>query len=259
MTWMMRSLNDNCGAFPGRHVRKSARRERTGIASPRVNTTRCMVSTSKSRTPMSTRFRRLSPPATLKNAERYITPELKAFEDKALSAQERSLARESCSTRAPRRAAAGRPTLGKPSPAPLPTRPAGRFRRVGLEAQLVQTDFAKKSRLTVEGGRHPVVENELAAARNVHRQRLPAGDGRRLLLITGPNMGGKSTTCARWADRADGPHRQFRAWRIAPARPRSTRFSPASGADDLASGRSTFMVDDRIGGDPAPRHEPAWC
>ena len=67
---------------------------------------------------------------TLKNAERYITPELKAFEDKALSAQERALAREKLLYEAiARRAAAGRPDPAAHRPRHRPARPAGRLRR----------------------------------------------------------------------------------------------------------------------------------
>jgi DNA mismatch repair protein MutS len=89
----LRSLNDNCGAYL---VDMEAReRERTGIASLKVEYNKVhgfyieVTHANADKIPDDYRRRQ-----TLKNAERYITPELKAFEDKALSAQERALARE---------------------------------------------------------------------------------------------------------------------------------------------------------------------
>src|SRR5439155_10355280 len=89
----LRSIQENCGAFL---VELEAReRTRTGIASLKVEYNRVhgfyieVTNTHVEKIPDDYRRRQ-----TLKNAERYITPELKTFEDKALSAQERALARE---------------------------------------------------------------------------------------------------------------------------------------------------------------------
>jgi DNA mismatch repair protein MutS len=89
----LRGINDNCGAFL---VELEAReRERTGIANLKVEYNRVhgfyieITNANAAKVPDDYRRRQ-----TLKNAERYITPELKAFEDKALSAQDRALARE---------------------------------------------------------------------------------------------------------------------------------------------------------------------
>src|SRR6185295_8094823 len=89
----LRAIDDNCGAFL---VELEAReRTRTGIASLKVEYNRVhgfyieVSNANVEKIPVDYRRRQ-----TLKNAERYITPELKAFEDRALSAQERALARE---------------------------------------------------------------------------------------------------------------------------------------------------------------------
>jgi DNA mismatch repair protein MutS len=89
----LRGINDNCGAYL---VELEAReRERTGIANLKVEYNRVhgfyieITNANAAKVPDDYRRRQ-----TLKNAERYITPELKAFEDKALSAQDRALARE---------------------------------------------------------------------------------------------------------------------------------------------------------------------
>src|SRR5207248_1486203 len=89
----LRAIDENCGAFL---VELEAReRTRTGIASLKVEYNRVhgfyieVTNSHVTRIPDDYRRRQ-----TLKNAERYITPELKTFEDKALSAQERALARE---------------------------------------------------------------------------------------------------------------------------------------------------------------------
>ena len=89
----LRAIDRDCGVFLADLERRE--RERTGIRTSRSSTTASTGSTSRSRMRTSQRiptdYRRRQ---TLKNAERYVTPELKAFEDKALSAQERALARE---------------------------------------------------------------------------------------------------------------------------------------------------------------------
>ena len=93
----LRALQTNCGDSCWLEARE---RERTGIANSGSNTTACTASTSKSAARQADKvpddYRRRQ---TLKNAERYITPELKAFEDKALSARERALAREKAAVR----------------------------------------------------------------------------------------------------------------------------------------------------------------
>jgi DNA mismatch repair protein MutS len=99
---------------------------------------------------------------TLKNAERFITPELKAFEDKALSAQERALAREKWLFRpAARRSCKPPAALASGPRAGQPGR-AGRAGRTRRHAQLVRPEFVPTPASRSSQGRHPVVEARLA-------------------------------------------------------------------------------------------------
>jgi DNA mismatch repair protein MutS len=241
----LRALNDNCGAFL---VDMEAReRERSGIASLKVEFNKVhgfyieVTHANVDKIPDDYRRRQ-----TLKNAERYITPELKAFEDKALSAQERSLAREKllyeqildallpvvATLQTIARAIAQLDLL------------AG-FAESALKRNWCKPEFGEEIQLTVSGGRHPVVENELAN----HAETFIANDcllaeERRLLLITGPNMGGKSTYMRQVALIALLAHIGC----YVPADrcllgPLDRIFTRIGASDDLASGRSTFMVE----------------
>ncbi|MCE1183008.1 MAG: DNA mismatch repair protein MutS [Rhodocyclales bacterium] len=245
----LRSLNDNCGAFlVEMEVRE---RERTGISSLKVEFNKVhgfyieVTHANVDKIPDDYRRRQ-----TLKNAERYITPELKAFEDKALSAQERSLAREKL-------------LYEQILDALLPVVPnlqiiaraiaqldllAG-FAESALKRNWCQPEFAPKNestaKLLIEGGRHPVVENELAqSAESFIANDCLLSDNRRLLLITGPNMGGKSTYMRQVALIALLAH----IGSYVPADrcvlgPLDRIFTRIGASDDLASGRSTFMVE----------------
>jgi DNA mismatch repair protein MutS len=179
---------------------------------------------------------------TLKNAERYITPELKAFEDKALSAQERALVREKMlyekllqellphisSLQAIAHAIAQLDTL---------VSLAGHASKNNWCApQLVNEPI-----LQIKQGRHPVVENQI--------ERFIANDcdlseQRKLLLITGPNMGGKSTFMRQVALITllayIGSYVPASSAVIGPI---DRIFTRIGAADDLAGGRSTFMVE----------------
>ena len=241
----LRSLNDNCGAFL---VDMEAReRERTGISSLKVEYNKVhgfyieVTHANVDKIPDDYRRRQ-----TLKNAERYITPELKAFEDKALSAQERSLAREKL-------------LYEQILDALLPVVPqlqiiaravaqvdllAG-FAESALKRNWCKPEFVEETALSIEGGRHPVVENELAqSAESFIANDCLLADNRRLLLITGPNMGGKSTYMRQVALIALLAH----IGSYVPATrcvlgPLDRIFTRIGASDDLASGRSTFMVE----------------
>ncbi len=241
----LRSLNDNCGAFL---VDMEAReRERTGISSLKVEYNKVhgfyieVTHANVDKIPDDYRRRQ-----TLKNAERYITPELKAFEDKALSAQERSLAREKL-------------LYEQILDALLPVVPqlqiiaravaqldllAG-FAESALKRNWCKPEFVEETALSIEGGRHPVVENELAqSAESFIANDCLLADNRRLLLITGPNMGGKSTYMRQVALIALLAH----VGSYVPATrcvlgPLDRIFTRIGASDDLASGRSTFMVE----------------
>ncbi|HEX4299706.1 MAG TPA: DNA mismatch repair protein MutS [Gammaproteobacteria bacterium] len=180
---------------------------------------------------------------TLKGAERYITPELKAFEDKALSAQERSLARERQLYDALldklierlgdlQRTATGLATLDV---------------LVNLAERAVSLRFAApeltdKPELCIEGGRHLVVEQVIDTPFVPNDLKLD--DARRMLVITGPNMGGKSTYMRQTALIAILAHiGSFVPASRAVIGPLDRIFTRIGASDDLAGGRSTFMVE----------------
>jgi DNA mismatch repair protein MutS len=179
---------------------------------------------------------------TLRNAERYITPELKAFEDKALSAQERALAREkllyeefldALGTEVPaiQRLAQGLAELD------LLATFAERAATLDLSAPVL-TD---QPVLEIEGGRHPVVEQQVESFIPNDTRLHP---GRQLLLITGPNMGGKSTYMRQVALIVVLAHcGAFVPAKRAHIGPIDRIFTRIGASDDLAGGRSTFMVE----------------
>jgi DNA mismatch repair protein MutS len=180
---------------------------------------------------------------TLKNAERYLTPELKAFEDKALGARERALARERelfeqlldaiTAELAPLQVAAG--AIAQLDALACLAERAERFGYV--EPQL---DDAPG--IEIDGGRHPVVE-QLVEGHFVDND-LRLDERRRILLVTGPNMGGKSTYMRQVALIVllahAGSYVPAKSARIGPV---DRIFTRIGAADDVAGGRSTFMVE----------------
>jgi DNA mismatch repair protein MutS len=179
---------------------------------------------------------------TLKNAERYITPELKAFEDKALSARDRALAREKALFDALLE------TLTPHVPALLDVAAAlaevdvlaSQAERAGT-LRLNAPEYTSEPGIVIRGGRHPVVEAQvdhfIPNDVNLNRSRL-------MLLITGPNMGGKSTymrqvalitllaCCGLWVPASSAKIGDV-----------DQIFTRIGASDDLAGGRSTFMVE----------------
>ncbi|MBK7423828.1 MAG: DNA mismatch repair protein MutS [Propionivibrio sp.] len=240
----LRALNDNCGAFL---VELEAReRERTGIANLKVEYNRVhgfyIEITNANATKVPEDYRRRQ---TLKNAERYITPELKAFEDKALSAQERALAREKLLYEGILSALqADLPQLQRIARAVAHTDLLACFADIALARNYCRPLFSGEPGLLIEGGRHPVVEGELAGGESFIANDTRLGDKRRLLLITGPNMGGKSTYMRQTALIALMAH----VGSFVPADrvvlgPLDQIFTRIGASDDLASGSSTFMVE----------------
>ncbi|PKO87557.1 MAG: DNA mismatch repair protein MutS [Betaproteobacteria bacterium HGW-Betaproteobacteria-12] len=241
----LRSLNDNCGAFlVDMEVRE---RERSGINSLKVEFNKVhgfyieVTHANVDKIPDDYRRRQ-----TLKNAERYITPELKAFEDKALSAQERSLAREKLLYEGILDALLPVvPTLQTIARAIAQLDLLAGFAEAALKRNWCKPEFAEETQLAIVAGRHPVVEGELTnqAETFIANDCLLAED-RRLLLITGPNMGGKSTYMRQVALIALLAH----IGSYVPAErcllgPLDRIFTRIGASDDLASGRSTFMVE----------------
>ncbi len=241
----LRSLNDNCGAFLV--DMESRERERTGIASLKVEFNKVhgfyieVTHANTDKVPDDYRRRQ-----TLKNAERYITPELKAFEDKALSAQERSLAREKLLYEGILNELMGVvPTLQNIARAVAQLDLLAGFADTALKRNWSKPEFSDEVGLMVEGGRHPVVEAEMAnSAETFIANDVRLADSRRLLLITGPNMGGKSTYMRQTALIALLAHIgcYVPADRVVLG-PLDRIFTRIGASDDLASGRSTFMVE----------------
>jgi DNA mismatch repair protein MutS len=241
----LRSLNDNCGAYlVDMEIRE---RERSGIASLKVEFNKVhgfyieVTHANTDKIPDDYRRRQ-----TLKNAERYITPELKAFEDKALSAQERSLAREKLLYEGIlNELLPAVPTLQTIARAVAQLDLLAGFADTALKRNWSKPEFVAEIGLTVTGGRHPVVESEMAnSAQTFIANDCLLLESRRLLLITGPNMGGKSTYMRQTALIALLAH----IGSYVPADrcvlgPLDRIFTRIGASDDLASGRSTFMVE----------------
>jgi len=218
-------------------------RERTGIANLRVEYNKVhgfyieVTQGQLDKVPDDYRRRQ-----TLKNAERFITPELKTFEDKALSAGERALAREKLlyerllDALLPHvtglhdlaRAAAELDTLASFAEA------AGRL-------NLAAPEFVDEDRIEIKSGRHLVVERQVG---NFIANDSDLSRSRQLLLITGPNMGGKSTYMRQVAQivllACTGSFVPCEYSRIGPV---DQIFTRIGSSDDLAGGRSTFMVE----------------
>jgi DNA mismatch repair protein MutS len=184
---------------------------------------------------------------TLKNAERFITPELKAFEDKALSAQERALAREKWLYEQLLDAAAGRTCSRCCSAGPR----AGRAGRAGRLAERAATlNWCRPEFVPPALHRHrgrPPPGGAGAPGRN-RRARFIANDCRldartRMLVITGPNMGGKSTFMRQVALIVLLAHGQLRAGQACRLGPIDAIHTRIGAADDLANAQSTFMLE----------------
>jgi DNA mismatch repair protein MutS len=179
---------------------------------------------------------------TLKNAERYITPELKAFEDKALSARDRALALEkSLYEDLLSRLSSFLKQLQAISRALAQLDVLSAFCAVAAKNNYARPTFVADNVLEIEGGRHPVVEGQVEHFIANDCRLAPT---RRLLLITGPNMGGKSTYMRQVALIALMAHvGAFVPARAARIGPIDQIFTRIGAADDLAGGRSTFMVE----------------
>ena len=237
----LRALSENAGQFLV--DLETRERARTGIANLRVEYNKVhgfyieVTNGQADKVPDDYRRRQ-----TLKNCERYITPELKAFEDKALSAQDRALAREKMlydqllADLAPHIGCLQTIARGLAQIDTLVALSSHALKNNWCAPQLVSEPC-----LTIVEGRHPVVENQI--------ERFIANDcrlsnDRRLLLITGPNMGGKSTFMRQVALITllayVGSYVPATSATIGPI---DRIFTRIGASDDLANGRSTFMVE----------------
>ncbi|MCX2834636.1 DNA mismatch repair protein MutS [Microbulbifer thermotolerans] len=238
----LRGISENAGDYL---IQLEAReKERTGIPTLKVGYNRVHgyfieISRGQSDKAPAEYIRR----QTLKNAERFITPELKEFEDKALSAKSRALARE----KALYEALIDKLNL---SLAELQLAAAGVSQLDVLAClaeradnlRLCRPELGTEPGLHIRAGRHPVVEqvlDEPFVANDIELR-----DDRRMLVITGPNMGGKSTYMRQTALIALLAH----VGSYVPADAAKIGlldriFTRIGSADDLAGGRSTFMVE----------------
>ncbi len=180
---------------------------------------------------------------TLKGAERYITPELKAFEDKALSASERALAREKALyDELFDYLAEYLPALQDSAAALAELDALANLAERADSLDLCQPEMSATPGLLIEAGRHPVVEQVLDQPFIPNDVRFD--EQRRMLVITGPNMGGKSTYMRQTALITLLAHvGSFVPARRAVIGPFDRIFTRIGASDDLASGRSTFMVE----------------
>jgi DNA mismatch repair protein MutS len=237
----LRSIQDNCGQFL---LELEAReRQRSGIANLKVEYNRVhgfyieVTHANTDKIPEDYRRRQ-----TLKNAERYVTPELKAFEDKALSANERALALEKRLYEALlAKLGADIPQLQRIARAIALLDGLCVFAVQAAQRNYCRPRFGAEPQIDIAGGRHPVVE---AQTRDFVGNDARFGPTRRMLLITGPNMGGKSTYMRQTALIVLLAHcGAFVPADRAVIGPIDAIFTRIGAADDLASGRSTFMVE----------------
>ena len=180
---------------------------------------------------------------TLKGVERYITPELKRFEDQVLGSRERALAREK--TLYERLLETLRESLGVLQASAAALAELDVLVNLALRAEALgwsRPTLTDTPELAIEAGRHPVVEQVIDDPFVANDLRLD--HERRMLVITGPNMGGKSTYMRQCAlivllAYAGSFVPAGAAW----LGPVDRIFSRIGASDDLAGGRSTFMVE----------------
>ncbi len=241
----LRNIQTHCGDFL---LELEAReREATGIPTLKVEYNRVhgfYIEVSQAQSAkVPDHYRRRQ---TLKNAERYITPELKSFEDKALSAQERALSREkqlydALLLQLQADVVALKGIASDVAELDL----VSSFAQTALERQWQRPEFSPIPEIDIREGRHPVVEQALRQdGKSFVDNDTRLHPDRQCLLITGPNMGGKSTYMRQTAlivllARIGSyvPATSARIGRI------NALYTRIGASDDLASGRSTFMVE----------------
>ena len=237
----LRALQSDCGSFL--LDMETRERARTGIATLRVEYNRVsgfFIEVGRAQTDkIPADYHRRQ---TLKNVERYLTPELKAFEDKFLSAAERSLAREKLLYDALLDHLAGElAPLQAVADAVAEADVLSSHAQLAGERRYCAPEFSDQWGIQIQAGRHPVVETRVDAFIPNDLQLDPT---RRMLLITGPNMGGKSTYMRQIAHivllACCGLYVPAKSASIGPV---DQIFTRVGSSDDLAGGRSTFMVE----------------
>ena len=179
---------------------------------------------------------------TLKNAERFITPELKTFEDKVLNAQERALSLEKRLYDSLLQALQQQlPLLQRTAKAAAALDVLCCFAHFAAEHDYHAPRFTDYPGIEIDNGRHPVVEGQVPHFTPNHTR---LDHKHRLMLLTGPNMGGKSTYMRQVAHIVllahTGSFVPAEAARIGQI---DQIFTRIGASDDLAANRSTFMVE----------------
>jgi DNA mismatch repair protein MutS len=180
---------------------------------------------------------------TVKSAERFITPELKSFEDKVLSARDRALAREKEIYDAVLTQLIDRLGPMQQTAAALAELDSlACLAERACELDWTRPELVSDPVMTITAGRHPIVERFAETPFVPNDLLLDAT--RRMLIITGPNMGGKSTYMRQAALIAILAHMgSYVPAERATLGPLDRIFTRIGAADDLAGGRSTFMVE----------------
>jgi DNA mismatch repair protein MutS len=179
----------------------------------------------------------------VKSAERFITPELKSFEDRVLGSRDRALAREkSLYDGLLDSLSAKLASLQAAAAAISQIDVLNTFAERAVVLDCVKPQLTGEPMLCIEAGRHPVVER--ASREPFIPNDLRLDDSRRMLIITGPNMGGKSTYMRQTALIVILAHIGcFVPAKRAVIGPLDRIFTRIGASDDLAGGRSTFMLE----------------
>lgn len=240
----LRMLHSNCGEFLLQL--ETREKTRTGIPTLKVEYNRVhgfyieVTHTHTDKIPADYRRRQ-----TLKNTERYITPELQAFESKALAAKDKALAREKQLYEA---------LLEQLIPFIAHLQQIARslaeidvlstFAERAETLNYIAPILTKEANIAIQDGRHPVVETQVDQYIANHLSLGISGSDKKMLIITGPNMGGKSTYMRQTALIVLLAHcGSFVPASYARIGPIDQIFTRIGAADDLAGGRSTFMVE----------------
>ena len=238
----LRNISSNAGQFL--IDLENQEKERTGISTLKVGYNRVHgyyieISRAMSDKAPTEYIRR----QTLKNAERFITPELKVFEDKALSAKSRALSREKALydeiiERLNEQLQPLQQAAAAVSELDVLTTLAERADALNFTCPTL----TQETGIAYQAGRHPVVEK--VSDHPFVPNDLAFNDERKMLIVTGPNMGGKSTYMRQTALITLLAH----IGSYIPAESATIGmvdriFTRIGSSDDLAGGRSTFMVE----------------
>ncbi len=184
------------------------------------------------------------PRQTLANAQRFRSPALSALEDRILSARDRlGEAERAALLRVRAQVAEAGPAIERAAAGVAQLDVAAALAELAADHGYVRPELAEGGAIEIEGGRHPVVERQLDGGRFVPNDCV-LGAGADVMILTGPNMGGKSTYLRQVALIVllahCGSYVPASRARIAAV---DRIFSRVGAHDDIAAGRSTFMVE----------------